>query len=106
MRGMSALDILLEQEGKEIPGIKQKTFVSKHPWMKLDDYSKAPADFWENVKPASWETMRNRKNRIDADKLEEMARLTKYPNNAVLMCVERFERRCSYRGIRSIQSSI
>ena len=70
MRGMTALELLCEQEGRDIPDIKMKKFSAKHEGMKLEDYSVAPKeDFWSRVKKNDWSTDEVTGCNINVDKL-------------------------------------
>ena len=56
MRGMSVLELLVEQEGKAVPEVKMKVFAPKYGDMKLGDYSVNPGtEFWAKVKKVSWQ---------------------------------------------------
>ena len=67
MKGQTALELLLEQEGKNVPVIQLKKFTPKHLHRKLEDYSDVPLDFWDNVKTVTWDLMKDRKSNINAD---------------------------------------
>ena len=85
MRGMTALELILEQEGKAIPDITMKKFIPKYAGMELGDYSVDPGDdFWKKVRKNEWKAMKTVKSNISADKLEELAKIHRYPNEAVL----------------------
>ena len=85
LKGMTALELLVAQELKPIPEVKLKVFVSKYEDMKLEDFAKDPGEvFWKKVKRADWEEMKDRKANIDVVKLEELARKTDFPNEAIL----------------------
>ena len=85
MKGWTALELLLEQEGKDSPGMAMKVFVPKHKNIKLEDYSVDPgSSFWEKVEKIQWEDMKGKKCLVDADKVEELAKKSSYPNQAML----------------------
>ena len=85
IRGLTAMELLLEQEGKLVPEIQKKAFVAKHKGKGLEDYSvAAPESFRKDIKFNSWETMRLRKCDINVELLERLATETKFPNETML----------------------
>ena len=88
MRGMTVLEMMTEQLEKEVPEIKQKAFVPKHPNKKLNDYSKCPyKEFWDDIEKVEWDNIAGNKGKIDVDKLEELAEEFGFPNEAILSAV-------------------
>ena len=83
--GLAKLELLLEQQGKPIPEVRKKKFMSKYEHLKLEDYSVDPGEgFWSQVGHVSWEEMKDKGCKIDVRKLEEYAVRTGYPYESIL----------------------
>ena len=88
MKGWTALELLLEQESKDSPGMAMKVFEPKHKDMKLEDYSVDPrSSFREEVEKIQWEDIKGKECLVDADKVEELAKNQAIP---IKPCWRRF----------------
>ena len=68
------MELLEHKSRKEIPIVEMKTFKSKHGLPKPDDYGKEPPHgFWDKVKTATWDEVKEIRGGIDGDKLRKLA---------------------------------
>ena len=79
------MEMMLEQDGREIPPVRKKKFVPKHGGKKLEDYSiTPPKSFWEGVRVNVWEDMKQKKSDINVMLLKQLAEETNFPKKSIL----------------------
>ena len=95
------MELFLEQQSKPSPEPNPlKEFKSKHGLPKLDDYSVKPSEaFWSKINKVCWEEVAKVEGGINADKLEQLARQVRYPDQAMLTRVLSYLREGAKLGV-------